>query len=326
MVADRRRHRLPIDNCRLASRMPPELIAFAKRYLWLSRSLRIWKFFAPEGFRPAWLFALGRWISPYQVYREKVLASLRREYPDQPIQPLWRRWLDNHIRFVLDFLGYTALNSDWVERSVAIESPECLDELRQTGGLLLTYHMHHQNTLCCVLGTKGIKISAIASPPEDSPLFLAFPALGRWAKKVNEDSAKLFSGGSYIFTNNVRKLVRQTREELSKHHVVLCLCDINVPDKGKATRTPLLNREISPPTGTIELTIKLGAPIYLAYLVLQEEKLRLSLKKLDASDDIAVITKEYFSYLESFLQIAPWSWQGWEWYGSLPSPTTGTPT
>lgn len=275
----------------------------------------MWVAAMPSRWEPDFIYALGRRLNPFQLFGEKIRRAMRLALPHDLVDISWRNWLNSNVRFVLDFLNYGALDASWLKREVVIENPELLASLRRSGGLLLTYHTHHQNTLCCALGLGGIKISAIAASPEVSPLF---PFIGRWAQRVNSDSVKHFGGGSYLFTDNLRALLRATRKILAEGDVVLCLCDFHQPKLGAPSGARLFDRFISPPTGTIDLAVKHGAPVYAAMFAPINGRLVLQLKRLDASGGAVSIVAGYFSFLESSILTNPACWQGWEWFEDLP--------
>ena len=295
--------------------MHSDLIRFAKRYRWFLRFFRRWVARAPMRWQPGFIFVLGRWLNPFQLHRVKLRRSIGLVVPAALIDQTWRDWLNSHVRFVLDFLTYAALDRDWSKSSVIVAEPELLATLRDSGGLLLTYHTHHQNTLCCALGIDGVRISAIAALPEDSPMF---PYIGHWAKRVNSDSARHFNGGAYIFTNNLRKLLQTTRRLLGNREVVVCLCDFHQPRPGVKVSARLFDRSISPPTGAIDIALKHGGPLFAAMFAPKDGKLTLELKRLDASGGVDSVIAGYFSFLESSIRSNPACWQGWEWFEDLP--------
>ncbi len=291
------------------------MIYFAKKYNRLLLIFSFWVTFAPRRWQPAWIFVLGRWLNPFQLFGEKIRRSIGLAFSEDRVATIWHDWLNSHVQFVLDFLAYKTLDAAWLAREVVIDDPACVAALRDSGGLLLTYHTHHQNTLCCALGLGGMKISAIAALPQDSPLF---PIIGGWAQRVNAESARHFGGGSYIFTDNLRALLRTTRKILADGDVVLCLCDFHQPKPGVRSGTRLLNRFISPPTGAIEIAVKHGAPVYATIFAPVNGKHTLKIKQLDTSGGVDAIVAEYFSFLESNIRTNPACWQGWEWFEDLP--------
>lgn len=295
--------------------MEPELIRFALRYQRFLRFFGRLVALFPTRWRPGWVFVLGRYLNPFQLLRDKLRRSIGLVFPAGRVDPTWRDWLDSHVRFVLDFMTYASLDRDWLRTSVRVTEPELLATLRAAGGLLLTYHSNHQNTMCCALGIDGIKISAIAALPEDSPMF---PYIGHWAQRVNTDSAKHFNGGAYIFTNNLRTLLQTTRTLLANREVVVCLCDFHQPRPGVKASGRLFDRSVAPPTGAIDIAIKHGAPVFAAMFAPINGILTLELTRLDASDGVNSVIAGYFSFLESNIRSNPACWQGWEWFEDLP--------
>ena len=298
--------------------MSPELIDFAKRY---SRLLNIFSRFTaltPRSFRPAWVFKLGRRLSPFNIYTDKVIRSIGLALPGHntgDIWDIWNKWRDSHIQFLLDFLIYRKLGAAWLQNSVYCSDEAALEALQQSGGLLLTYHTHHQNTMCCMFGLKGMKVSAVAASPADSPLF---PHIGKWAVRVNTDSAMHFNGGSYIFTNNLRGLLNTTRQCLVKGEVLVSLCDFHQPKTEPASSGTLFGRCISPPTGVIEIALKYQVPIFVALFAPVKGKHCLHIAQLTAASHVDVVVDQYFSFLESNIRANPACWQGWEWFEDLP--------
>ena len=295
--------------------MTAELVRFAKKY---SRLLYIFNSFVtvvPAYFRPAFIFALGRFLSPFKVYSKKITHAICSALPGHDTGYVWRRWLDSHGRFVLDFLMYRKLDTVWLKNKFTCSDQPALDALRKSGGLLLTYHTHHQNTLCCALGLQGIKVSAVAASPHDSPLF---PYIGTWATKVNVDSARHFNGGDYIFTNNLRYLLNTTQKCFASGDVVVSLCDFHQPKAECVASGRLFGRCVSPPTGVIEMALKHKVPIFLALLAPTDGKLCLQIERLAESNDLNAVVAQYFCFLELNIRANPACWQGWEWFEDLP--------
>lgn len=295
--------------------MNTELISFAKRYRRLLNVFSGLVMVMPKVLRPAFIFTLGRWMSPFEIYADKILSAINLALPNQDAKQIWNKWRDSHGRFVLDFLTYRKFDTTWLQSEVCCSDEPALEALQQSGGLLLTYHTHHQNTLCCAFGLKGIKVSAVATAPDDSPLF---PYIGAWATQVNVDSAMHFNGGTYIFTSNLRTLLSTTQKLLERGEVVVSLCDFHQPKAESAACGRLFDRSISPPTGVIEIALRHQVPIFLALFAPVQEKLHLEIKRLTKSDDVDAVVDQYFSFLESNIRTNPACWQGWEWFEDLP--------
>ena len=302
--------------------MTAELIRFAKRY---NRLLHVFDNFvalAPARFRPGFIFTLGRLLSPFKIYTSKIVSAVRSALPGCDASAVWRRWLDSHVAFVLDFLTYQEFDAVWLKNAFVCANQPALDALRQSGGLLLTYHTHHQNTLCCALGLQGMKVSAVAASPLDSPLF---DYIGRWSTRVNVDSSRHFNGGNYIFTSNLRSLLTATQKCFAAGEVVVSLCDFHQPKTDCVASAVFFNRCVAPPTGVIEMALKHRVPIFLALLAPADHKLCLQMTQLPESVDLKAVVDQYFCFLESNIRANPACWQGWEWFADLPK-TLEAPT
>lgn len=296
-----------------AEGLPVDVIAFAKRYRLFLQLMSWGAWVLPKPLYPLLRRTIGRWANPYLLRSGEIMKGLYAHFSPDMARRAWLGWLDSHARFTLDFLGYDKLDASWLRRCVKVEDAGLLEALRQSGGLLLTYHSHHQNTMCCALGWSGCTVSAIAAAPEDSPLF---SFIGRWAQRVNAGSEKHFRGGRYLFTNDKRQLARSIRQWLEEKKVLVSLCDFHQP----ATHSPqghILGRVLSPPTGAIEVALKQGAPIYAAMFAPQHGQLRLQLTRLDSEGGLPAIISGYLAFLESCVLDNPCCWQGWDWFQEL---------
>ena len=293
--------------------MSPEQIAFARRYDLFMRMMSVL-----VRIRPPWLYAalartLARWLNPYALRRVHMQRAMSGLLSTQEIAPVWTQWLDSHIRFVFDFLHYGDLDVRWLLDQVVVRDTDVVEALRATGGLLLTYHTHHQNTLCCALGLLGCEVSAIAAAPEESPMF---PYIGRWALRVNADSQRHFNGGSYIFLSDLRSLSRSVRTLMAKKSVLVSLCDFHQPGPD-VFGGQLLGRAISPPTGMIDLALKQGVPIFAAMFAPIGDRLELRMVRIGEAVDADLVVKRYLAFLDICVRDNACCWQGWEWLQDL---------
>ncbi len=295
------------------------LLTFGRRYC---RMLKIFRWLALSGLagpKSAALRQLGRWLSPYQVFRSKIVGAMQLALPLSQPEVRWNAWLDNHTRFVTDFLAYPSMDARWLKDNIrfdsaAGESAAVFSQLCAEGGLFLTFHTHHQNTLACLPGLCGAKVSAVASAPADSPLY---PVIGRWAEQLNVSSAAHFNGGDYLFTNALRGLAKNLRQAFQAEQVVVCLADVNQGEIGGA-KINFLGRVIRPPTGVIEMAWRLKVPIFAGILLLDGQDLVLKIIKIAPEKTLTEILAVYFSLLEQSIMVDPACWQGWEWFADLP--------
>lgn len=293
--------------------MDQNTLFFARRYRLYLRLMAFLERIAPQSLHPFIIRTVGRWANPFQLRAANINKALLSRFSPEIARAAWLNWLDSHSLFTLNFLAYDHLDNDWLAQRIDIENPDLLEALRISGGLLLTYHTHHQNTLCCALGFAGCEVSAIAAAPEDSPLF---PYIGRWAQKVNASSEQHFRGGRYFFINNKRLLARSIRQQLQEKKVLVSLCDFHQPALS-SVEGKILGRIICPPVGAIEMAIKLKAPIYAAILAPQNGCLKLQIRQLNGNDGVSAIVQGYLDFLESRVLNNPCCWQGWDWLNEL---------
>ncbi|TXI34293.1 MAG: hypothetical protein E6Q53_01585 [Candidatus Moraniibacteriota bacterium] len=292
-----------------------ELTAFGLHYRRYLRGLELAFKYLPFLTNVSPFKTIERRMSPFFKQVHAMSGSMAAVLPQAGVPEFRRAWLDSHALFARHFLEYRRIDHDWVKKNVVVEEPALLKEVVERGGVLLTYHTHHQNTLCCILGVLGSKVSAVAAAPEASPLY---PVIGTWAVRVNADSAIHFRGGRYIFTNDLRALARDVRTALQESSVVVCLADFT-QQGSKAPNQRLFGRYISPPTGVIELGIKLETPFYFSVLAPESGVLKLKLRKFDDfSPSLNAVVSAYVSYLQECILVCPSLWQGWEWFGALP--------
>ena len=298
-----------------------DAITFAKRYRLFLQLMSWGARVLPQQLYPLLIRTVGRWANPYLLHCVEIKSAMSTRFSPDKVRRAWLGWLDSHALFTLDFLHYDMFDADWLRRCVKVENPGLLESLRQSGGLLLTYHTHHQNTMCCALGLSGCKVSAIASAPEDSPMFAY---IGRWAQRVNVGSEKHFRGGRYLFTNDKRQLARSIRQCLRGKKVLVSLCDFHQPT-AQSPQGYILGRVLSPPTGAIGVALKHGVPIYAAMFAPQSGQLRLQLTRLDAKGGLPAIISDYLAFLASCVLDNPCCWQGWDWFHELALPDKSLP-
>lgn len=293
--------------------MSQDLLIFARRYRFYLRLMAFLLPVLPISWRPLLIRTLGRWVNPFQLHAVNINQALMAVLPPELAKSTWIKWLDSHSLFTVNFLCYDQLDQNWLKFNVDIENPALLEALRTSGGLVLTYHTHHQNTLCCALGLAGCEVSALAAAPEDSPLF---PYIGAWAQRVNSSSAQHFRGGRYLFINDKRALARSMRQCLIDKKVLVSLCDFHQPALS-SIEGRILGRMICPPVGAIEMALRLGTPIYVAMFAPWEGRLRLQIRQLNSAEGVSAIVQGYLDFLQTSILMNPCCWQGWDWLNDL---------
>lgn len=262
---------------------------------------------------------LGRAFSPYRGRADNIRGALRAALalPEREVGRAWHRWLASSAWFALTAWRYRDWTERWLAERVTIDDREQLRRLAEHGGLVLTFHTHHQNSLAAALGLAGCAISPLAEAPAASPLH---PLIGDIAEHINSESARHFRGGSYLFTDRKHQLVRETWRLLAAGKVVLSLCDFARP--GSAAGDPgatLFGRLVRPPVGAIEIALRERVPIVAAVMLPQRQGYRLRMATLARDGGVDGVLRQYFGYLEALVREQPWAWQGWDWYLALPA-------
>lgn len=254
----------------------------------------------------------GRFWNPYQLRKNIITTSLKIATNPNTEETVWNAWLDSHSHFIRDFSRYHLMNKMNINKYVHIIDIDLVRYMQINGGLLLTYHTHHQNTLCSILGIMGCKLYAVADAPEHSPMF---PYIGLWMKQINKESSKHFHGGRYLFNNDLRCLQGSVKDAFSEKALVVCLADFPSPKRNNHINNLSFNffsKQITPPTGVIRLAIRYKVPIYIAICTPCDQKLVVQLQDLGRPKSLEDTLKKYIKFLEDACRKNPACWQGWD--------------
>ena len=257
---------------------------------------------------------LGRLASPYRLHANKIVGAMQAGLglSNQQALTSWRRWRESHGQFCISVLSYPKWKPSLLQHGLTTTDRDVLHRAASTGGLLLTYHSHHHNSLFCLFGFAGARISVLAASEEGSPLF---PAIGHYIQRVNRGSSLHFGGGKYLFTDNLRSLVKIVKAEFDEGALVASLCDF----PGGQLASPFLGRQIAPPMGAITLALKQKVPIYTAILYGGYGKDPvLRMREIDCAGGESGVLEQYFSFLTNVVTEAPGAWQGWDWFLDFP--------
>lgn len=290
---------------------------FGRQYRNYLRCLAPLARYCPEWIWPLVQKTLGRALSPYRFKKEAICAGIAEVFGAERSKVIWSDWQDSHSSFVRGFTRYHLLTPQDIQRQVYILDTDVLAQLREEGGLVFTYHTHHQNIMCCALGFAGCKVFPIAGAPEVSPIF---PYVSQWALQINRESAKHFRGGEYLFVNNLRYVARSIRKVLKDKDVVVCLSDFHQPDSS-GWSLPFLSRRISPPAGVMDVAIRLQVPVYIALCAPENGQLVLRLQRYGIVKSRDELVRAYIAFLEQACRQNPVCWQGWDWFNDLPRST-----
>ena len=261
----------------------------------------------------------GRLASPYLADRAQLELSYVQAFGATPqvAKELTDQWLASHGLFATSIFSYKRMSPEWVQQYVKIEKPDVMKSLLDQGGLVLSYHSHHHNTLGIVLGQSGVPTWGVAATEKASPMA---PYTGRFMRIINGESEAKFGGGKYLFTDEPRNLLRGLKQAFSSQHAVVSICDNPVPQGDDA---PLVFRgkQFFVGAGVVDMALSQNVPITLALLCPDlRGSYELRLQALPSGLSSHQVLQAYFDFLSECVAQMPWAWQGWHWYSGL-SPT-----
>lgn len=259
----------------------------------------------------------GRLASPYLADRDGLQQAFTQAFGASPesAQAMARQWFASHGLFATSLFNYRHMDADWVRAHVDVDQPQVLQALRERGGLVLSYHSHHHNTLGIVLGQSGAPTWGVASTEKASPMA---PFTGRYVRIINGDSEAKFGGGRYLFTDEPRTLLRGLNQAYTQNHCVVSICDNPMPAAGRAPYQ-FMGRQFHVATGVLEHAVSRQVPITLALLYPDlRGHYELRLQALEPGLDVDAVLHLYFDQLRTWVLPAPWAWQGWPWFANLP--------
>jgi lauroyl/myristoyl acyltransferase len=283
-----------------------------RHFRWAERAWR----WTPQPWRQRTAALVGRTFSPDLDDSVRIWHALQTftQCSDQQAHVWLARYFASQGIFAADLHGYPSLDAHWAEHKVRCDDREVLGRLGE-GGLLLTYHSFHHNRLGSFLGLSGARVFAIAATEDNSPLK---PWTGGYMRKINGGSEALFGGGRYVFTDNLRGLLRDSREVLRRGDLLASLAD-NYSDSPTAAPVDLLGRRMRIATGSIELALEAGVPITLALFYSDlRGGYRCRLRRLEGMTDSAEVARVYMEQLLAWCADDPHAWQGWAWWDHMP--------
>jgi len=258
----------------------------------------------------------GRMASPYMADRSQLELSFVQAFGATPqvAKELTDQWLASHGLFATSIFSYKRMSPEWVRQYVKIEKPDVMKSLQDQGGLVLSYHSHHHNTLGIVLGQSGVPTWGVAATEKASPMA---PYTGRFMRIINGESEAKFGGGKYLFTDEPRNLLRGLKQAFSSQHAVVSICDNPVPQGDDA---PLVFRgkQFFVGAGVVDMALSQNVPITLALLCPDlRGSYELRLQALPSGLSSHQVLQAYFDFLSECVAQMPWAWQGWHWFSGL---------
>lgn len=283
-----------------------------RHFRWAERAWR----WAPRESRVRAAALVGRTFSPDRSEAHRIWAALQafRECSDEEAHFWLARYFSSQGLFAAELHDYPLLDAQWARTQVRCDERDLLDAVVRDGGLVLTYHSFHHNRLGAFLGLSGARVHGIAGTEDNSPLK---PWTGRYIRLLNGGSERCFGGGRYLYTDDLRGTLRESRAVLRRGDVLISLAD-NISGSPTAVPVDVVGRRLHMATGVIDLALEAGAPITLALFFSDlRGGHRCRLRRLDAKGSAASIAGEYIDQLLAWCRDDVHAWQGWAWWDHL---------
>ena len=269
------------------------------------------------GYAPLFLSKwLGKKFSPYRVYLPHVRRSLlyiQLNNCKEAIQKQCDSWLESHGIFCNSIFKFNTMNS-WLENETINTSTEMIKKLSNTGGLVLSYHSFHHNLLLSYLSVVTHKPVFVFAAPEKNCAY--YPYTGKYTQIINSKTQKLFNGGEYLFTDNLKKSLSLAKKALQKNEIVISLNDNPAFGNGIETHY-FMGKKFSLATGSIRIALEQKKPIYASIFypdlhgkyVFQLIELR--------TDSVHSVISDYLNFLQMHVSKSSYCWQGLFWFADL---------
>jgi lauroyl/myristoyl acyltransferase len=293
-----------------------ELAATGRRLLrhfrWAERAWR----WAPRGSRVRAATLVGRTFSPDLPEAHRIWAALQAftDCSDEQAHSWLARYFSSQGLFAAELHEYPLLNAEWARTQVRCDERDVLDAVVNEGGLVLTYHSFHHNRLGAFLGLSGSRVYGIAGTEDNSPFK---PWTGRYIRLLNGGSERCFGGGRYLFTDDLRGTLRESRAALRRGDALISLAD-NISGSPTAVPLDVVGRRLNMATGVIDLALEAGAPITLALFFSDlRGGHRCRLRRLGSHASAASVAHAYIDQLLGWCKDDVHAWQGWGWWDHM---------
>jgi lauroyl/myristoyl acyltransferase len=227
---------------------------------------------------------------------------------------------DGHFRLLCESSGVAMqmvrqladISTTWLERHIQVPDQKLLEEIRQTGGVILSHHSYHHNLLISFFKVCGLPAFPVGNPPtafsEDDYLY-------RFTLQLNQATATNLSGGNWLYNNRGRDFLLGLRQALEPRKIVLLFCDFNEAKKSNPI-VPFLGKTLQIPNGVLRLVDKEPIPVYFAGFRRQPpDNYTMSLTRLQTqaiNPQVAPLGEQYLQALEQHVRQHPSAWQCWE--------------
>ena len=258
-------------------------------------------------------YAWARATSPRRTERKLVQQQMRscESALSKSVDKCWNDYLWHSAANTLNTYLYASMNQDWLGRVIEVRGLAHLRTAykRNAGVLVLSAHQHSLMLLSVTLGLLELPTHAILMNPK-----LTVPDfLEPYAERAVRDSSAHYNGGSYFFVDYSEAFVRPVYRALKAGRVVLSANDFPASLAPKRRQVlPFLGRQISCPTGSVEIALQSHASIVPGFIWCDKGRLVVEFHP-ELRGDTHSIMCAYGRLLEDTVSADPGGWEGWKW-------------
>lgn len=224
--------------------------------------------------------------------------------------------------FALSFLNifsYKKMNRRWIDKNIICDQKDLLNSIINDGGMLMTFHSYHHNTMGCffgILGAKVLGISAAKNPEHDNAVIRHYHI-----NIMHNHSEKHFGGGHYLFLKDLKQTLKGIKKGLQEKALIIGSADF--PAQNRTVTVNFLGQNVAIQRWLFDIAIENQKNIYFGILEGREvtDKLAIHLKKATANST-ETLAQQYMDFLSERIGKNPACWQGWEWFHFLHRPAS----
>lgn len=229
----------------------------------------------------------------------------------KPVEQGWKDYQWHAAANSLHTYLYSSMDRGWLDKVFEVRGLAHLRSAydRGAGVLVLSGHQHGLMLTSVILGLLELPTHAILMNPK-----LTVPGfLEAYAERAVRDSSAHYNGGDYLFVDYGGSFVRPVYRALQAGRVVLSANDFPASLAPKRRQVvSFLGRQISCPTGSVEIAIQSGAAVVPGFV--RRERGRLVIEfhpELHGDKDSMMCS--YGELLEATVRADPGGWEGWKW-------------
>ena len=236
--------------------------------------------------------------------RISIGRNLRIIFPnktDSEIRRITRNIFRNFLKYLVDFLRFSKIDKDYINRTVRLENIHYLDEAlkRGKGAIALTAHIGNWELGGVVVALLGYPFYVVVFEHKH--------------KKVNDFFMRQRNSKG-IKAILMKRAARQALDVLKRNRLLGLAGDIDFG--GKMYTTEFFGRKAYLPRGPAALAIKTGAVIVPGFMIRnKDDSFSLRIEKPieffssgDEEQDLSVLISSYKSILEDYVKKYPEQW------------------